>query len=49
MYLVQYLRIKTTTRVTDPRPTAKLVGIMAQDSVQKKKKRRREKSIKQKK
>ena len=48
MYLVQYLRIKTTTRVTDPRPTAKLVGIMAQDSVQKKKKRR-EKSIKQKK
>ena len=34
---VQYLRSKPTTRVPDLGPTAKLVGIMAQDIVQKKK------------
>ena len=38
MYPVQYLCSKTTTKVPDPEPTAKLVGIMAQDLVQKKKK-----------
>ena len=37
---VQYLRSKPTTRVPDLGPTAKLVGIMAQDIVQKKKKER---------
>ena len=37
---VQYLRSKPTTRVPDLGPTAKLVGIMAQDIVQKKKKKR---------
>ena len=38
MYPVQYLCSKTTTKVPDPEPTAKLVRIMAQDLVQKKKK-----------
>ena len=38
MYLVQYLRSKTTTRVPNPGPTAKLERIMAHDSVHKKKK-----------
>ena len=41
MYPVQYLCNKTTTKVLDLGPTTKLVGIMAQDSVQKKKKRKR--------
>ena len=36
MYPVQYLCSKTTTRVLGPGPTTKLVGTMAQDSVQKK-------------
>ena len=35
MYPVQYLRNKTTTGVPDPGPTVRLVGTMAQDSVQK--------------
>ena len=42
MYPVQYLHNKTTTGVPDLRPTVKLVGTMAQDSVSKKK--RKEKS-----
>ena len=41
MYPVQYLCSKTTTKVPDPEPTAKLVRIMAQDLVQKKKKKNR--------
>ena len=36
MYPIQYLRSKTTTRVPDPGPTIRLVGTMAQDSMQKK-------------
>ena len=35
MYLVQYLRNKTTTGVPDLGPTIKLVGTMAQDLVKK--------------
>ena len=41
MYPVQYLHNKTTTRVPNPGPTTKLVRIMAHDSVQKKKKKKR--------
>ena len=40
MYLVQYLHNKTTTRVPDPGPTVRLVGTMAQDSVQKERKKK---------
>ena len=43
MYPIHYLRSKTTTRVLDPGPTVKLVGIMAQDFMEKKKKKRKEK------
>ena len=35
MYPIQYLRKDTTTRVPNPRPTAKLVGTMAHDSIKK--------------
>ena len=41
MYLIQYLHSKTIIRVPDPRPTRKLVGIMAQDSIQKEKEKKR--------
>ena len=44
MYPIHYLRSKTTTRVLNPGPTVKLVGIMAQDSMPKKKKKRGKKS-----
>ena len=40
MYLVQYLRSKTTTKVPNLGPTVRLVGTMAQDSVQKEKKKK---------
>ena len=40
MYPVQYLHNNTTIRVPDLGPTAKLVGTMAQDSVQKGKKKK---------
>ena len=40
MYPVQYLHNNTTSRVPDLGPTAKLVGTMAQDSVQKGKKKK---------
>ena len=42
MYPVYYLCSKTTTRVPNPGPTTKLVGIMAQDSVPKKRKEKGE-------
>ena len=45
MYPIHYLRSKTTTRVLDPGPTVKIVGIMAQDSMQKKKKREERKAV----
>ena len=41
MYLVQYPRNHTTTKVPGLGPTVELVGSMAQDSVQKKKKRKK--------
>ena len=41
MYPVQYLHNNTTIRVPDLGPTAKLVGTMAQDSVQKGKKKKK--------
>ena len=42
MYSVQYLWSKATTRVPDPGPTVRLVGTMAQDLVQKKKKKEKQ-------
>ena len=44
MYSVQYLA-KKTTRVPGPEPTAKLVGTMVQDSVQKKERQCKKKQI----
>ena len=44
MYSVQYLAKKTIT-VPDPEPTAKLVGTMVQDSVQKKERQCKKKQI----